>query len=275
MSTIPETFAPSTIELPRVTTPTESRRMNVLGLPIDNVSLDEAVDAIMARVDAREPTRVAFINADCVNIAWNHDEYRQALCTADLNFGDGVGIAMAVRVLNHTLRANVNGTDLFPLLCEALGTSSRRVFLLGARPDVVAGVSRWIEKQYPGVNLCGVQHGYFGAAEEEAVIACIAKARPDVLLVAFGEPRQTLWLERHLVETGATVGIGVGGLFDFYSGRIPRAPQWMRRRGLEWIYRLYQEPRRLARRYVVGNVIFLARLATVWQRSVGRSGSTS
>ncbi len=248
-------------------------RVNVLGFPIDDMSLRDAANAIVARLNADEPSRVAFINADCVNIAWRDEEYRRSVREADLVFADGVGVGLAAKLLRRPLRANVNGTDLFPVLCAAIEDSQHRVFLLGAKPDVAAEVAKWINRHFPEVQVCGVEDGYFDATDEAAVIARIAKAKPDLLIVAFGEPRQTKWIERHLAATGARVGIGVGGLFDFYSGRIRRAPRWLRRRGMEWAYRLWQEPRRLARRYLIGNVVFLARLAAVWRHRARRAGS--
>jgi N-acetylglucosaminyldiphosphoundecaprenol N-acetyl-beta-D-mannosaminyltransferase len=155
---------------------------------------------------------------------------------------------------------------LFPRLCAALAGTSHRVFLLGARPEVVAGVRDWIAQHHPSVTVCGSRDGYFNAAEEPQVIADIAAARADLLLVALGAPHQEKWIARCLAATGVKLAIGVGGLFDFYSGRIPRAPQWLRELGGEWLYRLYQEPRRMWRRYLVGNVVFLWRVIRERQR---------
>ena len=246
----------------------------MLGFAIDDMNLRDAADAIVARLNADEPSRVAFINADCVNIAWRDEEYRRSVREADLVFADGVGVGLAAKLLRRPLKANVNGTDLFPVLCAAIEDSQHRVFLLGAKPDVAAEVAKWMSRHFPEVQVCGVEHGYFDASDEATIIARIAEAKPDLLLVAFGEPRQTKWIERHLAATGARVGIGVGGLFDFYSGRVRRAPRWLRRRGMEWAYRLWQEPRRLARRYLIGNVVFLARLAAVWRHRAWRAGAS-
>ena len=121
-------------------------------------------------------------------------------------------------------------------------------------------VARWAKRQYPTLVVAGFRSGYYAPGEEASVVAEIRRARADVLLVAMGAPRQERWLKRHLRHTGAVVGIGVGGLFDFYGGRIPRAPLWLREIGGEWTYRLLQEPRRMWRRYLVGNVAFLWRI---------------
>jgi N-acetylglucosaminyldiphosphoundecaprenol N-acetyl-beta-D-mannosaminyltransferase len=134
------------------------------------------------------------------------------------------------------------------------------MFLLGARPGVAEGVRKWVLERFPLLDVCGVQHGYYGPQEEQGIIRQIRDSGANLVLVAFGAPKQDLWICDHLQEMGANVAIGVGGLFDFYSGRIPRAPLWMRKMGMEWVYRLVQEPGRLWKRYLIGNGLFLARV---------------
>jgi N-acetylglucosaminyldiphosphoundecaprenol N-acetyl-beta-D-mannosaminyltransferase len=236
-------------------------RIKLFDIGIDNVTLEEAVEVIVDRLDGDAPTQVSFVNADCVNIACKSREYREALQESDLVFADGIGVRVAGEILGRPIRDNVNGTDLFPRLAAALQGSGKRVYLLGGRPGVADGVARWLAKNFPDVKLAGWRHGYFSAEEEAKVIADIRRCGADLVLVAFGAPRQELWIRRNLAKLGAKVVIGVGGLLDFFSGRIPRAPRWIRKLGLEWCYRLYQEPQRLWRRYLVGNVVFLARLA--------------
>ncbi len=236
-------------------------RTELLGIPLDNVTMAEAVEAIVQRLDGPGAQQVCFVNADCVNIAYRHREYLGVLHEAEMVFADGSGLRLAGRMLGNPVRDNVNGTDLFPRLCEALHGTGKKLYLLGARPGVVEGVRDWIAAHHPDVMVVGSQHGYFSAEEEPGVIRAIADSGADLLLVAFGAPRQDLWIREHLDELGVKVAMGVGGLFDFYSGRLPRAPKWMRRLGLEWLYRLYQEPGRLWRRYVLGNPLFLLRVA--------------
>ena len=152
----------------------------------------------------------------------------------------------------------MNGTDLFPKLCEALSGSGIGLFLLGGRPGIAEAVADWVREHHPGAEVRGTRHGYFDRNEEESVFADIASSGAQVLLVAMGVPLQDLWVRRNLHRIGACVAIGVGGLFDFYSGRIPRAPLWMREMGIEWIYRFWQEPGRMWKRYFLGNALFLA-----------------
>lgn len=242
-------------------------RPELLGIPLDNVTLTEAVAAIVERLDGHRPQQVCFVNADCVNIAFRHPPYLDVLRHADLVFADGIGLKLAGLALGNPVRDNVNGTDLFPRLCEALSETGKSLYLLGARPGVVDDLCVWIASHYPGLVIAGSRHGYFSADEEPAVIEAIADSGAEVVLVAFGAPQQELWIHRHLSELGVKVAIGVGGLFDFYSGRIPRAPRWMRRVGLEWFYRLCQEPSRLWRRYLLGNPLFLLRVALAMRKA--------
>ena len=236
--------------------------IEIRGLRLLNLALDEAVAAIESAVLSRTPTRVAFVNADCVNIAARNPAYRDSLAGMDWVFVDGIGMRLAGRLLKQPVRDNVNGTDLFPLLCAALAAHGRSLYLLGGRPGVAEAAAHWAGANYPGLRIAGARDGYFPEADSHRVAATVRDSGADVLLVAMGVPLQESWIARHGESAGATVTLGVGGLFDYYSGRIPRAPAWMRRTGLEWLFRLVQEPRRLWRRYLLGNVVFLARIAS-------------
>jgi N-acetylglucosaminyldiphosphoundecaprenol N-acetyl-beta-D-mannosaminyltransferase len=245
------------------TAPAALPRINLFDIAIDNVTLDQAVETIVECLDGDTATQVSFVNADCVNVAYRNREYKKALQQSDLVFADGVGVRVAGDVLGQPVRDNVNGTDLFPLLAKALENTGKRIYLLGGQPGVAEGVAKWLTSNYPGVEVAGFHHGYFTTDKEAEVIEAIRASGADLVLVAFGAPRQELWIRRNLNKLGAKVVIGVGGLLDFFSGRIPRAPRWVRKLGMEWAYRLSQEPKRLWRRYLIGNVVFLARLAKV------------
>jgi N-acetylglucosaminyldiphosphoundecaprenol N-acetyl-beta-D-mannosaminyltransferase len=233
----------------------------VFGVAIHNLRLRDAVDQILQRsaIDSA-PVQVCFVNADCLNIAYRDPEYFELLEHAFLVLPDGIGLKLAGRLLRRPIRQNVNGTDMFPQLCAGLARTGRRLFLLGGRPGVPEAVAGWVQQHAPGLTVCGLHHGYFTPEEEESLIAEIAASRADLLLVALGAPRQDQWISVHLQRLSVRVAVGVGGLFDFYSGLIPRAPQWLRELGLEWLYRFLQEPRRMWRRYFVGNVLFLYRV---------------
>ena len=236
------------------------RVAHILGLPVDNVKMDEAIRLMLTpRADGRA-RQVSFLNVDCVNKAAVDTDYCSVLSGSDLRLGDGIGLRIAGRILKSEIRENVNGTDLFPRLCAKLEQTGESLFLLGGRPGVPEQVAAWIGANHPGLRVAGARHGYFNASEEAGIVETINASGVAVVLVALGAPRQEKWIHAHAGELTVKAAAGVGGLFDFYSGRIPRAPQWLREMGLEWAYRLYQEPGRMWRRYLVGNVIFLARV---------------
>jgi len=247
-------------------------QLDFFGVPIVNTTMDAAVDWIAARA-VSTPTAatehdgkflLAFVNPDCLNIAYRHAPYRRILQQAARVLPDGIGIKIGCRMRGLGLAANVNGTDLFPRLCQRAAQDSFSLFLLGARPGIAELVAENMRQRYPGLTIAGVHHGYFGSDEEAAIVARINDSGAAVLLVAFGVPRQELWLAAHHATLTPPVRMGVGGLFDFYSGRIPRAPLWLREIGLEWVWRLLQEPGRMWRRYLLGNPLFLYR---VWQQT--------
>lgn len=237
-----------------------SERVNLLGVSIDNRTMDEALKTIGAWLEGDGQRRICFVNAHCLNVAQHHPDYRACVNGADLVLADGIGLQWAGRCLRQPIVQNVNGTDLFPRLCQALQHSGKRIYLLGGQAGVAEAVRVWMEREYPGITVAGCHHGYLDPQEESALIHTIRQSYPDLLLVALGVPKQELWIENHLAETGVKVAIGVGGLFDFYSGRATRAPLWMRESGLEWMYRLLREPRRLWRRYLLGNTLFILRV---------------
>lgn len=240
---------------------------DLLGVRIENVSMQSALDRIFAWAarpgdPRRQRATVAFVNPDCLNTACEDEHYRAILSRATMVLPDGIGIRMAARLHSVAVRENLNGTDMFPRLCERAAFTGTSIYLLGARPGVAEEAAAEMVRRYPRLRVAGTRHGYFDAAEERQIVREINDSGAGILLVAFGVPRQEKWLARHADEITVPVRMGVGGLFDFYSGRIPRAPMWIREMGFEWVWRLAREPRRMWRRYVIGNPRFLVR---VWR----------
>jgi len=233
---------------------------HIAGIRLLNLSLQGLLDAISGALQSGTRTRIAFVNPDCVNVAARNPDYRHTLDQFDWVCADGIGMKIAGQLLGRPIRQNLNGTDLFPALCASLAASGHSLFLLGARNGVAEAAARWAVARHPDLIIAGTRNGYFEDAEQASILGQIRASGASVLLVAMGAPRQEQWLLHNLSASGAIVGIGVGGLFDFYSGRIPRAPQWLREMGGEWIYRLLQEPGRMWRRYLLGNWIFIARI---------------
>jgi len=234
--------------------------LSILGVTLANTTMAEAVAWIAGRARARRRTFAAFANADCLNAAHEQLPYRRVLQRADRVFADGIGVRIGARMLGQKMTGNVNGTDLFPELCAQAARDGLKLFLLGARPGIAHAAAVAMCERYPGLQVAGTLHGYFGPHEEQGVIARINESGADILLVALGAPHQEIWMARNERALTPAVRLGVGGLFDYYSGRIPRAPRWVREAGFEWVWRLRCEPTRLWRRYLVGNPLFLARV---------------
>ena len=241
---------------------------SMLGLDVVDADVAATLDWLGWRMARKHPTHVAFLNAHCANVARSNPAYQQALARADAVLPDGSGIALAARMKGVSLAANLNGTDLVPLLCARMARSGQAVYLLGGRPGVALAAGEALKLAHPGLVVAGAQHGYFGPEAERGVIDDINASGADLLLVALGVPEQDLWLQRVAPVLATPVTMGVGALFDFLANRVPRAPAALRRAGLEWIYRLYQEPQRMWRRYLLGNFAFLLHaVLDAWPRS--------
>jgi exopolysaccharide biosynthesis WecB/TagA/CpsF family protein len=235
-------------------------RSEILGVPVAMLEPAAALDAIASLADAAPPVHVAYVNAHTLNLAARDPAYRAVLRRASLVLNDGSGVAIAARLRGRRFPANLNGSDFNPRILARAAERDWPVFFLGGRPGVAAEAGRQLQARIPGLHLCGARDGYFAEDETPRVVAEVRDSGAAVLMVALGNPRQERWLDRHLAATGARLGLGVGGFFDFAAARVPRAPAWMRRLGVEWVFRLAQEPRRLWRRYLLGNPLFLARV---------------
>ena len=193
---------------------------------------------------------VATINPEFIMRARRDPEFRQVLEDASLCLPDGWGVTWAARRQGRPLRARVAGSDLIWPLAERAAREGWRLYLLGAGPGVAESAAGRLRERVPGLAIAGFHAGVAGPEGDVESRRLIAAARADVVLVAYGAPRQELWIARNLPRLDVRVGIGVGGAFDFVSGRVPRAPGWMRRAGVEWLYRLARQPWR-ARRMAV------------------------
>jgi beta-1,4-glucosyltransferase len=232
-------------------------RRNILGVEISVARQREAIEFLLARLAAREPTRVAFANANLLTTL-SSEPGGVRLLEGFLVLNDGIAVDLASLALYRSwFPDNLNGTDLVPALLAAAPRGTR-VFLYGAKPDVLAGTAALLAERY-GCVVCGAVDG-FADTPPEAVASQAAAAAPDMVLVALGNPLQEEWIAGHAASTGASLAIGVGALFDFLAGTVPRAPLPMRRLRLEWLYRWAQEPARLRRRYTIGMARFSARV---------------
>jgi exopolysaccharide biosynthesis WecB/TagA/CpsF family protein len=235
-------------------------RVEVLGVPVARLTAAAAREELVRLYERDRPALVAYANAHTLNLASRDSGYRAVLEAADIVLNDGAGLALAGRIFGRPFPENLNGSDFNPVILEEAAARGWPVFFLGAKPGVAGEAARALKERIPGLVVCGTRDGYFPQSESETVAREVAAAGAGVLMVAMGNPLQEMWLRRHLETTGARLGVGVGAFLDFSAGVVPRAPAWMNRLGIEWVYRLLQEPRRMWRRYVVGNPLFLARV---------------
>ena len=242
---------------------------HLFGVRVRNTTMSQLLDECEDILSIRIQTSIGFVNADCMNKCFSDEDYHQVLRNMNMVYPDGIGVRLASQLFGNGVKDNINGTDLFPLLCERLAGTSHGIFLLGAREGVAESTASNMQERYPGLNISGYHHGYFTPDEEDGVIDSINASGADVLFVAMGAPQQEKWIARNREKLNTSILMGVGGLFDFYSGGVSRAPVWLREVGLEWVWRLLQEPGRMWRRYVIGNPLFLYR---VWKQK-RRNGS--
>ncbi len=236
--------------------------VNFFDINVWNTSIDNAVKWILVNTQNKGKKHLAFVNPDCLNISFRNKEYKKLLQRVDHVLPDGIGLKIGCRMLNVALKENVNGTDMFPILCEKLVNTDLKMYLLGAKHGVAEKTAENMRKRYPGLKICGTHHGYFTSENDDKVIDHINSCKPDILLVAMGAPMQDLWIDNNLKKLNVHVAMGVGGLFDFYSGMTKRAPRWVREMGMEWSWRILQDPARMWKRYIIGNPLFLYR---VWR----------
>lgn len=233
--------------------------LDILGVPVAAIGWHEAIALLAGRITRRDFTPVGFLNAHNANVACNDADFARALSSFFV-LPDGIGVDIGAKWLHgRPFPANLNGTDFVPALIAAI-KRPMTVALLGATRENAGGAAEQLAQLAPRHQYVVVHDGYFTAEQEPGIIAHLEELRPDILLVAMGVPRQELWIDRNLTEAHCTMPIAVGALLDFLSGAVPRAPLWVRRARMEWIYRMWIEPSRLWRRYIVGNPLFLIRV---------------
>jgi exopolysaccharide biosynthesis WecB/TagA/CpsF family protein len=237
--------------------PSGDQRMRVLNTWVDAISGAEVL-SILSEPSSDGPRHLCYVNAHSLNLAYRDDAYRDALARAHLVLNDGIGLELAARMRGRGFPENLNGSDFTLRLLSLAAEKEWRVYLYGGHPGVAAAARDRLYERIAGLNIVGVCDGYTQRTDEE-IVEDIAASRADVVVVALGQPQQELWLNTHLQDTGCHLGVGVGAFLDFVSGRVVRAPRWMNRLGIEWLFRLVQEPGRLWRRYIVGNPVFLWR----------------
>lgn len=232
--------------------------------------MDEAVQFVAARLqkEGGVPSVIATVNAQFVCIANGVQRFANFISNADLVVADGASVVAASRMLGKPLPERVAGVDLVKRMCAAVAKTGHSVYLLGGRPEAAAKAEQTLYQWFPKLRIAGIDCPKFGFNEDPVANAealeRIRKAFPDILFVALGAPKQEFWIEENFAELPTKVVIGVGGSFDMLTGIVRRAPVWVQRIGMEWAFRFLQEPGRLWKRYLIGNLRFLQIVA--WQR---------
>lgn len=246
-------------------------RVDLMGVAVDPLTLTEACDAFRELIAMRVPALVFSVNVDTWTKLRQDEELRSVYAAADLILVDGTPLVWVARMLRTPLPGRVSGSDFFPMFCGLAAREGYRVFLFGANPGVADRARDALQRQHPGL-IVSTYSPPFGFERDEhenrRAIEAVRRAKPDVLFVALPQPRQEKWLARHRQDLDVPVSMGVGSSFDYLAGRLRRAPLWMQRAGLEWFYRLMQEPGRLWKRYLLDDSRIVYHVAREYLRRI-------
>jgi N-acetylglucosaminyldiphosphoundecaprenol N-acetyl-beta-D-mannosaminyltransferase len=232
------------------------QRIELMGCLVDNLTMEETLETIAGFITSGRPHQHVVVNVDKLVKARDDADLRRIINECALINADGMPVVWASRLLGKPLKERVAGVDLFESLMQRSAQRGWRVYLLGAREEIVAEVKAVYEARFPGLVVAGYRNGYWKDEEEPGVVEQIKAARPDVLFVAISSPKKELFLGRYQAEMKIPFAMGVGGTFDVAAGKVKRAPLWMQKAGLEWFYRFLQEPRRMFRRYFIEDMAF-------------------
>lgn len=241
-----------------------SRKMGNVNLT--TAGKQEVLEELSFRLTAQMKTRIFFLNAHCFNIAQKNPGYLRNLNSAEFVLNDGIGVELGAKAFKIFLKENLNGTDFTPEVLKILNEKRMSLYLLGGMPGVAEQAAEKISKDYPSIIIQGTRHGYFSDPIE--VLADINQVKPDLLLVGMGVPIQENWISQYFSVLDATVIMAVGAYLDFASGRIRRAPPLFRKFRMEWVYRLLIEPKRMFKRYVIGNAVFFIHILKLSRKGV-------
>ncbi len=249
--------------------------LEILGCRLDPIDADEATARILKFAREGPSAQIVTLGTEMVVYAQKDARFRAIVNGCALSLCDTVGLLAVARRHGAQLRDRVAGVELIERLCDAAASQGVPVYFLGGGEGVAADAAAILEVRFPGLRVAGTRSGYFSDAESGAVAAAIAESGAKLLFAGMGSPRQEIWLAEHLAETGCGAGIGVGGSFDVLAGRIERAPRFVRRFGLEWLYRLAREPRRWRRQLALPHFVWLVALDELGLRAAEKSAAKS
>lgn len=235
----------------------KSTRYKIMNTYVNVVSMDETIRRVEKIIEKGKPTQHVVINASKVNLMENDPELRRIVNSCPLINADGASIVWAAKKLGVPLKERVTGCDLFQELVKVASEKGYKIYLFGAKEEVVTKVKAIYEEQYPGIQIVGYRNGYFTEADEPEIVKNMAESGADMMFVAFSSPKKEYWVNKYLEQLNIPFVMGVGGSFDIVAGVTERAPKWFQDHGLEWFYRFIQEPRRMWKRYIIGNAKFV------------------
>lgn len=222
--------------------------LDLLGMPVSQVNRARALEILQQFIESGRPHLVVTADASMFEIAAGDPDFLRIVRSADLVTPDSTGVLWAAKKLGMSLQERVSGVDLAEQLCAESARRGYGVYFYGAAPGVAEEAAETMRRRYPGANIVGTADGFQNSPEQQAaLVGDIQAKRPAVLLVAMGIPKQEKWIVQHLEQLRVPVAMGVGGTFDVFSGRVDRAPLWMQRHGLEWLYRLARNPKKLSK----------------------------
>lgn len=236
--------------------------ITLFGVNIDKVDLQGLIRHADASVRTDKRAKIMYVNIHVMNLAFKDRELRKALSHADMVYCDGEGVRFGARILGKALPQRMTGADWIWDLCAMCERRGYSIYLLGGIPGIAEKAGGVLSKRYPGLKMAGTHHGFFPKVgdENEKVISSINKKAPHVLLVGFGSPLQEIWIHQNFEKLQAAAVWAVGAVADFVSGEMPRGPRWMLDYGLEWLFRLSIEPKKMWKRYLFGNFVFFERI---------------
>lgn len=238
-------------------------KCNLLGINIDILNKIELLNKCSNYFNTSKINTIYFFNSHCYNISRKNPRYLDSINNANLLLNDGIGIKIALKMFGINEKENMNGTDLIPQIIELAYSLNKNIYLLGGKPGIVEKVEKKLNEKYLGCNIVGKHNGYFKKEETNEIIRDILNSKTDLLIVGMGVPYQELWIENNKVALSKIkIVIAGGAILDFLSGDVRRAPKILRKLNLEWTYRLLLEPKRLWKRYLIGNIKFLISIIT-------------
>lgn len=233
-------------------------RYKIMNTYVNAINMQQTIDYVEKIIAERNPTQHVVINASKINLMEADSKLAQIVNSCPLINADGASVVWAAKRLGIPLKERVTGCDLFQELVAISAEKGYKIFLFGAKEEVVTKVKAIYEQQYSNIQIVGYRNGYFTEADEPQIVKQMRDSGADMMFVAFSSPKKEYWVNKYLNEINIPFVMGVGGSFDIVAGVTKRAPIWFQEHGLEWLYRFVQEPRRMWKRYIIGNAKFVA-----------------